>query len=206
MDYLGRATNIKLTKKINGTHSLTFQLPDKWYDSERGEYVRNEFVEQLFNEKKVKLHYMDEWYEFYIKNVQDAKQFKSYMKTYTCSDAFIDELSRNGYGITFDEELYNNVEEIGTFTEEILEDSIWNYSPENNWGDFTEYLEEKMFKIPVSNLKKLLDINSSLILMMQMKKSKIFLQKKNEILNQAMTQQGISTTGIRKKKAEFLII
>lgn len=156
MGYLGRATNIKLAKKINGTHSLTFQLPDKWYDSERGEYVRNEFVEQLFNEKKVKLYYINEWYEFYIKNVQDAKQFKSYMKTYTCSDAFIDELSRNGYGITFDEELYNNVEEIGTFTEEILEDSIWNYSPENNWGDFTEYLEEKMFKIPVSQFEKVI--------------------------------------------------
>jgi hypothetical protein len=72
---------------------------------------------------------MDEWYEFYIKNVQDTKQFKSYMKTYTCSDAFIDELSRNGYGITFDEELYNNVEEIGTFSEEILKDSIWHYAP-----------------------------------------------------------------------------
>lgn len=150
MDYLGRATNIKLIKKINGTHSLTFQLPDKWYDSEKGDYVKNEFVEQLFNEKKVKLYYMDEWYEFYIKNVQDTKQFKSYMKTYTCSDAFIDELSRNGYGITFDEELYNNVEEIGTFSEEILKDSIWHYAPQNNWGDFTEYLEEKLYRIPIS--------------------------------------------------------
>jgi len=39
------------------------------------------------------------------------------MRTYTCSDSFIDELARNGYGITFDEELYNNVEEIGTFSE-----------------------------------------------------------------------------------------
>lgn len=156
MDYLGRAINIKLTKKINGTHNLTFQLPDKWYDSEKGDYVRNEFVEQLFNEKKVKLYYMDEWYEFYIKNVQDTKQFKSYMKTYTCSDAFIDELSRNGYGITFDEELYNNVEEIGTFSEEILKDSIWNYSPKNNWGDFTEYLEEKMYKIPISQFDNII--------------------------------------------------
>ena len=150
MDYLGRATNIKLAKKLNGTHSLTFQLPDRFFDSEKGDYVRNEFVDQLFNEKKVKLKYMDEWYEFYIKNISDAKQFKSYMKTYTCTDAFIDELSRNGYGIIFDEQLYNNVEEIGTFTEEILEDSIWEYAPEHNWGDFTEYTEEKLYRIPVS--------------------------------------------------------
>lgn len=153
MDYLGRATNIKFTKKLNGTHSLTFQLPNRFYDSEVGDYVENEYVDQLFNEKKVKLKYMDEWYEFYIKNIADTKQFKTYMKTYTCSDSFIDELSRNGYGLTFDEALYNNVEEVGTFAEEILEDSIWYYSPENNWGDFTEYLEEKMYRIPVSQFK-----------------------------------------------------
>ena len=65
------------------------------------------------------------------------------MYQYSCGDAFIDELSRNGYGITFDIELYNNVEEIGVFTEQILEDSIWEYDASKNWGDFTEYSEEK---------------------------------------------------------------
>ena len=149
MEYQGRATGIKFVKKLNGTHELTFQMPDKWYDSEKGDFVRNEFIDQLFNERKLKLYYRGEWYEFYIKSIADAKNFKSYIKTYTCSDAFIDELSRNGYGITFDEALYNNVEEMGTFTEEILEDSVWYYSPENNWGDFTEYSEEKLYKIPV---------------------------------------------------------
>lgn len=150
MDYLGRANTIKLTEKLNGTHTLTFQLVDRWFDSETGEYVRNEFIDYVFNEKKVKLHYKDQWYEFYVKNISDAKKFKSYIKTYTCSDSFIDELSRNGYGIIFDEKLYNNVEEIGVFTEEILEDSLWGYSPENNWGDFTEYNEEKMYRVPAS--------------------------------------------------------
>jgi hypothetical protein len=61
------------------------------------------------------------------------------MISFTCTDAFVDELSRNGYGITFDTELYNNVQEIGMFTEETLKDSIWKYHPENNWGDFTEF-------------------------------------------------------------------
>lgn len=149
MSYLGRATDIKFETKLNGTHTLTFQLPDRYFDSEKGEYVRNEFVDNLFNERKIKLYFLGEWYEFYIKSVSDSKQFKSYMKKYNCTDAFIDELSRNGYGITFDTELYNNVEEIGTFSRVILEDSIWSYAPEYNWGDFTEYLEEKLFKIPV---------------------------------------------------------
>ena len=150
MSYIGRATSPKLTKNLNGTHTLTFQMPSKFFDSAIGEYVHNEFCDNVFNERKIKLQYDGEWYEFYVKNITENKQFKSIMYQYTCEDAFIDELSRNGYGITFDTELYNNVEEIGTFTEIILDDSIWEYDASKNWGDFTEYAEEKLFKIPVS--------------------------------------------------------
>lgn len=153
MEYLGRATSLKLSRKINGTNTLTFQLPSKYFDSELGEYVHNEFCDYLFNERKLKLKYDGEWFEFYVKSVSENKQFKSIMYQYSCEDAFIDELSRNGYGITFDTELYNNVEEIGIFTEQILEDSIWEYDASKNWGDFTEYAEEKLFKIPVSMFK-----------------------------------------------------
>lgn len=155
MSYLGRAINVKLQTKINGTHTLTFDLIDRFFDDEIGDFVKNEFVDMIFNEKKIKLFYKDEWYEFYVKNITENKQFKSYSLTYTCTDSFIEELSRNGYGIIFDTDLYNNVEEIGVFTEEILEDSLWNYKPEYNWGDFTEYNEEKLFKIPVENFSQI---------------------------------------------------
>lgn len=150
MSYPGKATNIVLKREIKGTNTLTFQLPDRYFDSLKGEYVRNEFADLIAPETKLKLFYKDRWFEFFVKKVDDKKQFKSYMKSFTCTDAFIDELSRNGYGITYDTDLYNNVEEIGTFTEETLEDSIWQYHPENNWGDFTEYKEEKLYRIPVS--------------------------------------------------------
>lgn len=153
MTYLGRATAIKLVKKINGTQTLTFQMPDKYFDSEKGKYVRNELADELFAERKIKLNYDNEWFEFFVKKVTDNKQFKSYMKNYECTDAFIDELSRNGYGVTFHEDLYNNVEEIGTFSETILEDSIWTYHAEHNWGDFTEVLEERLYKIPTALFK-----------------------------------------------------
>lgn len=156
MDYLGRATALKLSRKINGTNTLTFQLPSKYFDSELGEYIHNEFCDYLFNERKLKLKYDGEWFEFYVKSVSENKQFKSIMYQYSCEDAFIDELSRNGYGITFDTELYNNVEEIGIFTEQILEDSIWEYDASKNWGDFTEYAEEKLFKIPASMFKAII--------------------------------------------------
>lgn len=150
MSYPGKATNIVLKREIKGTNTLTFQLPDRYFDSLKGEFVRNEFADLIVPETKLKLFYKNRWFEFFVKKVDDKKQFKSYMKSFTCTDAFIDELSRNGYGITYDTDLYNNVEEIGTFTEETLEDSIWQYHPENNWGDFTEYKEEKLYRIPVS--------------------------------------------------------
>lgn len=150
MSYPGKATNIVLKREIKGTNTLTFQLPDRYFDSLKGDFVRNEFADLVAPEAKLKLFYKDRWFEFFVKKVDDKKQFKSYMKSFTCTDAFIDELSRNGYGITYDTELNNNVEEIGVFTEETLEDSIWQYHPENNWGDFTEYKEEKLYRIPIS--------------------------------------------------------
>ena len=150
MSYNGRASLIKLQTKINGTHNLTFQMPDKWFDSEKGDFVRNEFLDLAQNERKVKLYYKNEWYEFFIKNIKMNKKFKSYMYDFTCTDAYIDELARNGYDITFNTDLSNNVEEIGVFTEEIIDGSQWHYTPENNWGDFTEYSEERLFKIPIS--------------------------------------------------------
>lgn len=150
MSYLGKATNLVLKRELKGTNTLTFQMPDRYFDSLSGEYVRNEFIDMLYNEAKLKLFYKDRWYEFFIKKIDEKKQHKSYMKTFTCTDAFIDELSRNGYGITYDTDLYNNVEEVGTFSERTLKDSIWKYHPEHNWGDFTEYKEEKLYKIPIS--------------------------------------------------------
>lgn len=150
MSYLGRATAIKFYKKINGTSALTFQMPTKFFDSEKGDFVQNEFVNELFNERKLKFFYKGEWYEYNIKQIQEDKQFKSIMKVFSCQDGFIDELSRTGYDIKFAPELNNSVEEIGQFTEDILETSVWDYRPENNWGDFTEYREERFYRIPLS--------------------------------------------------------
>lgn len=161
MSYEGKARGLQLQKKLNGTHILTFSMPSSFFDNMRGEWVHNEFCDYLFNERKLKLKYRandkseDEWLEFYVKSINESKNHNSIMYDYTCQDAFIDELSRNGYGITFDTELYNNVEEIGTFSEIILEDSIWEYDATKNIGDFTEFTEERLFKIPVKFFKKI---------------------------------------------------
>lgn len=155
MDYQGRATNLNLTRELKGTKTFSFQLPTHFFDGSIGEYVVNEFCDYVFNEQKIKVRIEDNWYEFYVKNISEQKIGKGVIYTYSCQDANIEELSRNGYGITFDIELCNNVAEIGEFSETILKDSIWQYDASKNIGDFTEYLKEKLYKIPMSQFKNL---------------------------------------------------
>lgn len=149
MTYLGKATSVKLRREIKGTHTLSFQMPSKFFNSATGEYEHNDYVDYLYNQRIVKLFYKNKWLEFNVHQVTEEKQFKSIMYSYECTDSFIDELSRTGYDIVFDEELNNNVDEIGNFMEITLEDSIWDYRPDFNSGDFTEYTEEKFYKIPL---------------------------------------------------------
>ena len=150
MTHLGRATNVHFKKLLNGTHVLTFQMPIRFFNSEVGDYVQNELIENLFNEQKIKLKFKNQWYEMVVKSINEKKNFKSVMKDFTCSDGFIDELSRTGYDIYLDPEANNSVNEIHDFMDETLENSIWDYKPEWNWGDFTEYKEERFYKIPLS--------------------------------------------------------
>lgn len=149
MNYLGRATGIKLKREIKGTNTLTFQMPSKFFDNEKGEFVKNEFTDYLFNEAKIKLHFMDMWFEFVVKKITEEKRYKAILYNYECEDSFIDELSRTGYEIHFQEEFYNNVDELGNFMEITLEDSIWDYRPDLNNGDFTEFSEQRFYKIPL---------------------------------------------------------
>lgn len=154
MSHLGRATKVHFRKLLNGTHVLTFEMPTKFFNSELGQYVQNELLENIFNEQKIKLHFQDKWYEMVVKNVTENKNFKSIMKSITCSDGYIDELSRIGYDIQLDPELNNSVNEINDFMDVILDNSsTWQYKPEFNWGDFTEYREERFYRIPLSCFK-----------------------------------------------------
>ena len=150
MTFLGKATNINLKRNIKGTNTLTFDIPQKYFDSKTGDYVKNELVEELYNERKIKLKYDDNWYEFYIKSIQEQKNFKTIIKSITCEDSFIDELSRTGWEIEFNTDLYNSVNEVGNFMDVILKNSIWDYVPVYNNGDFTEFKEQRFYKIPLS--------------------------------------------------------
>jgi hypothetical protein len=107
MDSPIRATSGKLTSKVNGENTLTFNMFSKYYDEESGQFFDNPFLKLLVNERKVKLKYDDKWYDFVIKDVKENSENKTW--SYTCKDLFINELSKSGFNIQLDPELENNM-------------------------------------------------------------------------------------------------
>lgn len=129
-------------KKINGEKSLTFSLKYKYFDPFVGsEDFVNPFAGLLTNEVKVKLHYDDEWYEFIVKECNESSD--EYTWKYTCTDAFVSELSKIGYNITFDTELDNNQGTAFELARETIKDTAWKIG-EVNAGK--QYVEEPIYK------------------------------------------------------------
>ena len=128
-----RASQPKLISKINGENILTFNMYSHYYDEENSMYFNNPFINLLINERKIKLRYGApddanvKWYDFVIKNIQENSETKTY--TYTAKDLFVNELSKSGFNLEFDPELENNMGNIETLAEIILEESDWKLKP-----------------------------------------------------------------------------
>lgn len=106
---------------VNGNGSEVLRSPS--YSTFNLEKTKNPFLNLLVNERKVKCFWKGEWYDFVIKNCREDSSGKSI--TYTCTDVFINELSKNGFDIVLDEELENNsgtVLELGSY---ILDGTDW---------------------------------------------------------------------------------
>jgi hypothetical protein len=65
-----------------------------------GEKVSNPFSDWLVSERKIKLCYENKWYDFIIKDI--IENSSNYLYTYQLEDALVQELSKNGFGITLD--------------------------------------------------------------------------------------------------------
>lgn len=102
-----RVFSPQLVKNTNGTKTLTFKLYKKFIDNVTGEKVHNPFYDYLFAERKVKLKYKGEWHDFLVKNI--VENSADYLYTYQLEDAFVHELSRNGFDVVFDEKTNNNI-------------------------------------------------------------------------------------------------
>ena len=122
-----RAFNPKLTRNVNGSITLTFQIFNRYYDEESDQYLNNPFVKDLVNERKVKLRVGTEenntWYDFVIKDVSEDS--KTEVFTYTAKSLFINELSKTGFDLEFDTKLGNNIGNLYYLGDQVLKGSDW---------------------------------------------------------------------------------
>jgi hypothetical protein len=104
-----RAIEPKLICNVNGKITFTFKMFYRYTDELTGEDYDNPFLKLLVNERKVKVHWLNRWYDLVIKNIQESSNGKSII--YTCEDANIYELGRTGFDLIFDDDLsLNNID------------------------------------------------------------------------------------------------
>lgn len=145
------------TKKTNGEKTLTFSLKYKYFDPYIGaDGVVNPFAALLINERKVKLHYDNQWYEFIIKDHSESSD--GLIWTYTCIDAFVLELSKNGYNITFDSELNNNQGTARELAKKTLENTDWRLGGAEIGK---QLIAEPIYKATLSSITGINIINTS---------------------------------------------
>ena len=145
-------------KKINGEKTLSFSLKYKYFDPySENEDVVNPFAALLVNERKVKLHYDNEWYEFIIKDHTESSDGLEW--TYTCNDAFVLELSKNGYNITFDTELNNNQGTAQELAKETLKNTDWQVGEDSD--TLTQLIAEPLYKATLVSTTGINIINAS---------------------------------------------
>lgn len=98
--------NPTFNPKLNDVSELSFDLFKKYYDYKTESYKDNPFISYINNETKIKLYYNDNWYDFYIKTIDEKSS--EVTNSYVAKDAFITELSRNGYDIELSSDINNN--------------------------------------------------------------------------------------------------
>ena len=159
MTGLNKVYNPVFNKKANGEKTLTFSLKYKYFNPYTGnEDVINPFVNLLTNERKVKLHYDGQWYEFIIKEHSESSDGLEW--TYTCTDAFVLELSKRGYNITFDTELNNNQGTARELAEETLKDTEWRI-PDDGVDNFKQLIAEPIYKGVINNSFSALNLDTN---------------------------------------------
>ena len=112
-----------LTKNVNGEVTFTFSMAYTYFDPVAEKEVINPFINYLINERKVKLHYDNKWFDFLIKNHEEDSE--SMVWTYTATDAFVNELSKVGYNVEFNTELNNNQGTAIELAKRTLENTDW---------------------------------------------------------------------------------
>ena len=147
MESPNRAFDPVLIENVNGEKTLTFSLAYRYYDEYEGEIITNPFYPYLINERKVKLFYNNEWFEFLIKECEETA--KENIFKYTAKELFSLELSKLGYNVTLNTDLNNNQGTVTELAKRVLEDTDWEVDEENS-DLLTQYVQEPLYQVTVA--------------------------------------------------------
>ena len=152
MESPARCVNPKLSRKVNGENSLTFDMYYRYWDDDYQDFVVNPFVGLMNNERKVKLRIGEpgekaEWFDFIIKKTDEKSDTKVF--SYTCKDQFVNELSKTGFELVLDNELENNMGTIDQLAEGILAGSDWEID-RANCENLMQYKEEPLYRVTIN--------------------------------------------------------
>ncbi len=135
-----------LTERNNGEVTFTFSMAYKYFDPGAQAEVINPFIGYLIEERKVKLYYDGEWYDFLVKNHEEDSETNIW--TYTCTDAFVNELSKVGYNIEFSTDLGNNQGTAKELAEKTLENTDWEVADADT---LVQRVKEPMCEYTIDN-------------------------------------------------------
>ena len=142
MNSPNRVYDAVLKKNINGEVSLTFSLAYKYFDSGVGDVTVNPFANYLINERKIKLYYDEDWYDFVIKECEEDSD--SMVFTYTAQSLFVQELSKVGYNIVLDRELNNNQGTAVELARKAVEGTDWIVADSDL---LQQYVREPLYQV-----------------------------------------------------------
>ena len=125
-----RAFEPILTRKTDGTKAFTFKMYKKYIDQISGKEEQNIFIEELYNERKIKLYYEDRWYDFVIKKIEELS--KDYLYSYSLEDELVNELSKKGYEVVLKDEDMNNFGTANELASTVLKGSGWYVSDDSD--------------------------------------------------------------------------
>mgnify|MGYP003289226576 CR=1 FL=1 len=136
----GQAFNIEFYSKIDGTHELIFELPQFYFDENTGENIDNPLVKHVGNKCQLELRIDDKTYYMVVNSRTDEEEGMGPISyKYECTDAFIEELSKSGYGITFSDDVEGNgLGTIHDFSQQVAQGTEWVYDREKT-GTLLEY-------------------------------------------------------------------
>lgn len=138
-----RAYNPILTKNVNGEIRFSFQIAHRYFDETLGQIVTNPIEKYLVNERKVKLLYGDEWYDFIIKNCDESTDGDVF--TYELTGLFVNELGKVGYNTVLANELQNNFGTIFELGATAVKDTDWVIDKENS-DIIQQYVGEPLYR------------------------------------------------------------